>query len=58
MLGMARSHLYRPRVNSFEQNINIIKSITSDDLQEIANEIFNFDQLSQLIYESKSLLST
>ena len=53
MLGMARSHLYRPRVNSFEQNINIIKSITSDDLQEVANEIFNFGQLSQLIYESK-----
>jgi len=53
MLGMARSHLYRPSVNSFEQNISIIKNITSDDLQEVANEIFNVNQLSQLIYESK-----
>ncbi len=53
MLGMARSHLYRPKVNSFEQSINIIKNLSASDLMQAANEIFNFDQLSQLIYESK-----
>ena len=53
MLSMARSHLYRSKVNSFEQSINIIKNLTASDLMQAANEIFNFDQLSQLIYESK-----
>lgn len=53
MLGIARSHLYRNKVNSFEQNIKIIKELTASNLMEVANEIFNFENMSQLIYESK-----
>ena len=54
MLGIARSHLYRKRVKTFEENIGIINRLTASDLLEVANDIFNPDQLSTLIYESKN----
>ena len=54
MLGIARSHLYRKRVKTFEENIDIINRLTASDLLEVANDIFNPDKLSTLIYESKN----
>jgi predicted Zn-dependent peptidase len=53
MLGIARSHLYRPRVNTFEENIGIINKLTATDLLEVANDIFNPEKLSTLIYKSR-----
>lgn len=53
MLGMARSHLYRSRVNSFDENIRIVNNLTASDLLEAANDIFNPKFLSTLIYKSQ-----
>ncbi len=54
MLGIARSHLYRKKVNTFQENIDIINHITATDLLEVANDIFEPSGLSRLVYESKS----
>ncbi len=53
MLGMARSHLYRSMVKTFEQNVSVIEQLTASGLLEVANDIFNPDKLSTLIYESR-----
>ena len=53
MLGIARSHLYKNRVNTFQQNIEIINSITASQLLEVANDVFNPANISTLIYESR-----
>ncbi len=54
MLSMARSHLYRDRVKTFEENIDIINRLTPSNLLEVANETFAPENLSTLIYESKN----
>ncbi len=53
MLGMAKSHLYRPQIKTFDENVDIIRNITARDLLEVANEIFPEDKLSLLVYEGK-----
>ncbi len=54
MLSMARAHLYRDRVNTFEENINIINRLSASDLLEVANEVFDTSRLSKLVFESKT----
>ncbi len=53
MLGMAKSHLYRGRIKTFEENVSLIRSLTAEQLQEVAGEIFQPDGLSTLVYENK-----
>jgi len=54
MLGIARSHLYRKKVNSFKENMDIINRLSATDLLEVANDIFDTSRLSRLIFESKA----
>jgi predicted Zn-dependent peptidase len=53
MLGIAKSHLIYDRVQSMEELLKEMEQITSADIMVVANEIFDFSQLSTLLYESK-----
>jgi predicted Zn-dependent peptidase len=53
MLGYAKTFLVFNKIDSFEQIVKKIEAITSNDLIEIANEIFGDDQLSVLSFPSK-----
>ena len=55
MLGMAKSHLYRDTIKTFEENVQIIRNITSSKLMEVANEIFPEKRLSSIVYENKNI---
>ena len=48
MLSMGKSVLFYDKVNTFEEVEEKIDSITSYDLMESANELFNEDELSHL----------
>ncbi len=50
MLNMGKSFMVYDKVDSFQEITDKIQSITSLQLQEISNEIFNPQQLSYLIY--------
>lgn len=53
MLGIGKSLLNYGKVDSLEEVYKKINKITSNELLEIANEVFNESQLSTLIYQSK-----
>ena len=53
MLGIAKVYLHKPRVKSMEEVILDIEKITSSQILEVANEIFNPSQLSTLIYKTE-----
>ncbi len=53
MLSMAKSHLYRPQVKSLNDFLKEIDGLTEVSLMEVANEIFDENQLSLLIFEGK-----
>lgn len=51
MLAIGKSMLLYNKVDTFETVKDKIDAITSDQLLEVANEIFNLDNLSSLIYK-------
>ena len=52
MLGIAKTNLYKSRVNSITEIIADIEKITAEQILEVANEIFNPLHLSTLIYKA------
>ena len=55
MQSIAKSYQTFGKVESIEETNQNILAITADDIQEVANEIFNEDQLSTIIYQPKDL---
>jgi predicted Zn-dependent peptidase len=55
MLGMAKAHLYKNKIKTFEENVSIIGNITAEQLQTAANDTFNPNKISTLIYENKAM---
>jgi predicted Zn-dependent peptidase len=53
MLGIAKVFLNKARVKSMNEIISDIEAISSEILLEVANDIFNPDNLSTLIYASE-----
>jgi len=53
MLGIAKSHLHDSPVKSMDQIIENIERISAANLLEVANEIFDTNKLSTLIYKAK-----
>lgn len=51
MLGLGKSLLTYNKVDSLQTIHNKINAITSDELLDIANEIFNTNKVSSLIYQ-------
>ncbi|HAN19598.1 MAG: zinc protease [Bacteroidetes bacterium GWC2_33_15] len=51
MLSMGKSFLLFNKVDSLEEIRTKIESITIDDIQKIANEILDIDNMSMLIYK-------
>jgi predicted Zn-dependent peptidase len=51
MLVYGKSLLDHQKVDPLESIFNEIRSTTAEDLQEIAQEIFDLDQLSFLTYK-------
>ena len=51
MLAMGKSMLLYNKVDTFESVKNQIEAINSNQLLDVANEIFNIDNLSCLIYK-------
>jgi len=54
MLSMGKSLLVYDRVDSPAEVYSKIEEVTSEELQEVANDVLNPDQLSSLIYLTKS----
>lgn len=52
MLGMGKSLLFYDKIDSLEDVYNKINRLTSKNLIDIANEVFDKNQLSSLIYKS------
>lgn len=50
MLGMGKSMLLYNKIDSLTETFNKINILTTENLQHVANEIFNKDQLSSLIF--------
>lgn len=53
MLGMGKSLILYNNVDSLEETFNKINAITPEDLITVANEVFNKEQLSSLIFTPK-----
>jgi len=53
MLSLAKKIVHNTPVKSIEQTVNDIEGISAKDILHVANEIFNPDQLSSLVYKSK-----
>lgn len=53
MLGMGKSLLVYNKVDSLAETFNKINAITPEDLNNVANEVFNKEQLSSLIFTPK-----
>jgi predicted Zn-dependent peptidase len=53
MISIGKSHLFFDEVDTFETIQKKIDSITTQDLQEVANEIFRPEQFSMLTYLPK-----
>ena len=51
MLAMGKSMLLYNKVDAFELVKNKIENVTSEELVNVANEVFNLDNLSSLIYK-------
>ena len=50
MLSVGKSYLLYGKIDSVEEVFGQIEAITSADLLEVANEIFDFDQFTNLMY--------
>lgn len=50
MLSLGRSAFYDTEIETIEEFFQKTEAITASELMEVANEIFNLDQFSQLIY--------
>jgi predicted Zn-dependent peptidase len=50
MLGMGKSMLIYNRIDNLTETFSEIEKISSENLRDIANEIFNKEQLSSLIF--------
>ncbi len=50
MLSMAKSGMYHNRIDTMKDIFHKINEITSQDLMEVANEVFVEDKFSSLIY--------
>lgn len=53
MLSIGKTYLNYGKVDSMEMVYKKVESISSNDLIEVANEVFSPDQLSMLIYKAK-----
>ncbi len=53
MLGIAKAYLHSPRVKYIDEIIGDIERIKSSQIQEVARDIFNPNQLSTLIYTAE-----
>lgn len=53
MLGIAQAHLNHTEVKSLDLMIRELEQLTADDLQEVAQEIFNPEQLSIRTFKGK-----
>lgn len=53
MLGMGKSMLLYNKVESLDETFSTINAITPEALQAVANEVFNKDQLSSLLFTPK-----
>ena len=53
MLGVAKSKLHDNRVKTIDEVMHEVESITASDILEVANEVFQNDQMSTLIYKAK-----
>lgn len=53
MLGNAKSHLHDDKVKTFNRIVAEIEEISANEILEVANEIFDKNQLSTLIYKAK-----
>lgn len=53
MLGIAKSHLNKRRVKSYDEVLTEIDLISADDILDVANEVFDINNLSTLIYNAK-----
>ena len=51
ILGMAKSYLHRNECLSDQEILSKIESITALELQSIANEVFNKEQITQLVFQ-------
>jgi len=54
MLGIGKSHMSNPRVKTYEEILAEIDLINAEEIQEVAHEIFNSNNLSTLIYNAKT----
>lgn len=54
MLGIAKSHLNNARVKTYEEILAEIDLINAEDILKVANELFDIQNLSTLIYNAKS----
>jgi predicted Zn-dependent peptidase len=53
MLSIAKSLLYKPKLKSIESFLKEIDELDAISLMEVANEVFDEQQLSTLIFEAK-----
>lgn len=53
MIGMGRTLLHYNKIDSLEEVAHRIEAISSQKLMEVANEVFDPNQLSTLIYKAK-----
>lgn len=53
MLSIAKSMLYRPEIKTVETFIKEIDNLKVESLLEVANEVFDENKLSTLIFETK-----
>ena len=58
MLSMGKSMLVFDKVDPPDVVYGKVESVTADELLEVANDVLNLDQLSSLIYMSKSQKGT
>jgi predicted Zn-dependent peptidase len=54
MLGMAKNLIHDSGIRDFHQLVREIEGISSADLQQVANEIFDTHKLSSLIYKARA----
>jgi predicted Zn-dependent peptidase len=53
MLAMGRSLLIHDRMDDWNATVEKVESVSSDDLLEMANRIFNPEEMTYLIYKAK-----
>lgn len=53
MIGMGRTLLHYDKIDTFEQVSKRVESVSSESILQVANEVFDPNQLSTLIYKAK-----